>query len=333
MTGRKSLYDILDVAPDADQGVIEAAYRALIKRYHPDRLAAAGGGDQQRAAEINQAYTVLRDPAKRAAHDAEVRKRQEAALSPVVYRPVPQPPRSRFGVKAFLAVLVLVGGAVYAIMSFKPPERLQPPPSAAVEQASQPDPATLDRARAAAADLPVRQPVDRADIVRAIATFTRIEPSGMRAVAEYSVACFRRQQDSQRIQDFDFCVAFDEAASTFESLAIDPERTLTSRFAPHVLSVRHINAARLLGDDHGWINVRLAEIRGMANAALAEALERGRAGEAAARQAQAETNLLDGQAPRRVATRAQRPQRGGGDRPAAKQRAEKDFLEREGYIY
>jgi curved DNA-binding protein CbpA len=333
MTGPKSLYDVLEVAPDADQGAIEAAYRALIKKYHPDRLAAAGGGDQQRAAEINEAYTVLRDPAKRAAHDEALRKFQEAALKPVVYRPVPPPPRSRFGIKAFLAVIILVGGAVYAILSFSPPSR-RPAPPPVVEQNSQPDPATLDRARFAAADLPVRQAVDRTDVVRAIATFTRIEPSGMSAVADYSVACFRRQQDSQRIEDFDFCVAFDEAASTFESLSIDPERTLTSRFAPHVLSVRHINAARLLGDDHGWINVRLAEIRGMANAALAEALDSARAEEEAARAAEPETASSSAPVPHRLSQRPQRPARPRGGRTRAKPRpAEGDFLEREGYIY
>lgn len=332
MTGPKSLYDILNVAPDADQGVIEAAYRALIKKYHPDRLAAAGVGDQQRAAEINEAYTVLRDPAKRAAHDAALRKFQEAALKPVVYRPVPPPPRRRFGVKSFLAVLVLVGGAVYALLSFTVP----PGPRAAApiaEQNSQPDPAALDKARLAAADLPVRQPVDRGVIVRAIATFTRIEPSGMSAVSDYSVSCFRRQQDSQRIEDFDFCVAFDEAASTFESLSVDPERTLTSRFAPHVLSVRHVNAARLRGDDHGWINPRLAEIRGMANVALAEALDSARA-EAASAVAEAETGARAVPARDRLTERLQRPARKReAGRPAQKRPAEGDFLEREGYIY
>ena len=79
MTGTSTLYDILDVAPDAAQGVIEAAYRALIKKYHPDRIAAGAGGDEKRAAEINQAYTVLRDPARRALYDSEMRKRSEAA--------------------------------------------------------------------------------------------------------------------------------------------------------------------------------------------------------------------------------------------------------------
>jgi curved DNA-binding protein CbpA len=330
MTGTSTLYDILDVAPDAAQGVIEAAYRALIKKYHPDRIAAGAGGDEKRAAEINQAYTVLRDPARRALYDSEMRKRSEAALKPVVYRPVPPPPRSRFGIKAFLAVLLLVAAAVYAATGLSVPQPAAPQ-AAEIEQGSQPDPARL--ARPQTTEVRIRPAVNREDVVRAVATFNRIEPSGMRAAVDYSVACFRRQQDSQRQEDFDFCVAFDEAASAFESLSMDPERTSTSRFAPHVLSVRHVNAARLLGDDHGWINPRLAEIRGMTNVALAEALDR-KAAEAPLRTADAVPAAAPIVIPaQRRAEPMPRPVRERRVSAPKRRPAEGDFLEREGYIY
>jgi hypothetical protein len=63
-----TLYDILEVSPKARPEVIRAAYRCLVQQYHPDRNA----GDP-RAAEnmyrINQAYSVLADPLKRARYD------------------------------------------------------------------------------------------------------------------------------------------------------------------------------------------------------------------------------------------------------------------------
>lgn len=59
-------YDVLEVSPNARQGVIEKAYRALMLEEHPDR-----GGDTRRAQLINEAYEVLSDPARRQQYDRE----------------------------------------------------------------------------------------------------------------------------------------------------------------------------------------------------------------------------------------------------------------------
>ena len=69
---RRNLYRILHVQPEAPAEVIKASYRALMSslRAHPDL-----GGDTARAAQINAAYAVLRDPAQRAAYDASLRRR------------------------------------------------------------------------------------------------------------------------------------------------------------------------------------------------------------------------------------------------------------------
>jgi hypothetical protein len=60
------------VHPDADQEVIEAAYRQLMKKHHPD----VAGADpahvaesHRRATEINRAFAVLRNPAERRRYD------------------------------------------------------------------------------------------------------------------------------------------------------------------------------------------------------------------------------------------------------------------------
>jgi len=63
-------YRTLQVAREAEQEVIERAYRALSRKYHPDHLPA---GDRNEATAkmqtINAAYSVLRDPTKRQAYD------------------------------------------------------------------------------------------------------------------------------------------------------------------------------------------------------------------------------------------------------------------------
>ncbi|EOX8909423.1 J domain-containing protein [Citrobacter freundii] len=62
-------YDNLKVSMDAPIEVIQAAYRTLAKKYHPDKN--KGNPDAERIMQIiNTAYEVLSDPVKRAEHDA-----------------------------------------------------------------------------------------------------------------------------------------------------------------------------------------------------------------------------------------------------------------------
>ena len=64
----KDLYQILGVAENADDAKIKNAYRKLAKELHPD----ATGGDKkktERFKDVNAAYTVLGDKAKRAEYD------------------------------------------------------------------------------------------------------------------------------------------------------------------------------------------------------------------------------------------------------------------------
>jgi hypothetical protein len=63
---RRNLYRLLQVQPDAPVQVIKASYRVIMSslRAHPDL-----GGDEEQAALINLAYSVLSDPDKRAAYD------------------------------------------------------------------------------------------------------------------------------------------------------------------------------------------------------------------------------------------------------------------------
>jgi curved DNA-binding protein CbpA len=63
-------YATLQVDPRADPEVIEAAYRRLARKWHPDRSADPGAPARMRA--INEAYHVLGDARRRRAYDARL---------------------------------------------------------------------------------------------------------------------------------------------------------------------------------------------------------------------------------------------------------------------
>ncbi len=70
----KDYYELLGVSPQASQREITTMYRKLSKKYHPDKH--AEDPDLMRWAEgmmkdLNEAYTILRDPVKRAEYDQQ----------------------------------------------------------------------------------------------------------------------------------------------------------------------------------------------------------------------------------------------------------------------
>ena len=58
-------YKVLQVDPSAEPEVIQAAYRSLARKYHPDVV----GGSEERMVAINQAWAVLGDETTRAVYD------------------------------------------------------------------------------------------------------------------------------------------------------------------------------------------------------------------------------------------------------------------------
>ena len=60
----KQHYKTLEVEETATLEEIKASYRALSKENHPDK-----GGDQEKQTRINEAYTILSDPEKKAFYD------------------------------------------------------------------------------------------------------------------------------------------------------------------------------------------------------------------------------------------------------------------------
>jgi DnaJ-class molecular chaperone len=67
----KNYYDILGVPQTATTVEIQKRWRKLAAEYHPDKT----NGDkfkEECLKYINEAYSVLKDPIKRAAHDGEL---------------------------------------------------------------------------------------------------------------------------------------------------------------------------------------------------------------------------------------------------------------------
>ena len=75
----RDLYGILNILPDAEPVVVTAAYRALAQRYHPDRWQGDPSIADARMSEINIAYEVLSNTARRAAYDLERKGRGKAS--------------------------------------------------------------------------------------------------------------------------------------------------------------------------------------------------------------------------------------------------------------
>ena len=105
MTEEPDYYAILQVHPNAEPEVIDAAYRRLAAKYHPDVNPSADA--TARMQRINEAHRVLSDPSLRAAYDA----RRARAVS----RPAPpDAPRADLwqqarGIIGGFLVLVLLG--------------------------------------------------------------------------------------------------------------------------------------------------------------------------------------------------------------------------------
>jgi curved DNA-binding protein CbpA len=89
----QDLYALLGVRPDADADEVARAYRRRLREVHPDTRDRPAAGPDAAPADLRalqEAYAVLRDPARRARYEAQRRAAQEpvearraAAAAPV----------------------------------------------------------------------------------------------------------------------------------------------------------------------------------------------------------------------------------------------------------
>src|SRR5690242_13926982 len=88
-------YEVLGVGRDATPGELTSAYRRAVHRLHPDVRPADTQAAAAEFAALQEAYELLRDPDRRAAHDRAprpvripVRHRVPAPAPPLVVGPV-----------------------------------------------------------------------------------------------------------------------------------------------------------------------------------------------------------------------------------------------------
>jgi DnaJ domain len=93
MATEPDYYDALQVSPKAEPEVIDAAYRRLARRYHPDVNPSAFA--QERMRELNRAREVLADPVRRKNYDQRrqrlLAERAMATKPPTIAIPTSQP--------------------------------------------------------------------------------------------------------------------------------------------------------------------------------------------------------------------------------------------------
>jgi DnaJ-class molecular chaperone len=70
-------YQVLGVAPGAGQEEIKKAFRRMASLYHPDHNPQNPGEAEEKFKEINQAYEVLSDGARRRQYDRLIQQRGE----------------------------------------------------------------------------------------------------------------------------------------------------------------------------------------------------------------------------------------------------------------
>lgn len=124
MYGGIDHYAVLGLNPSADDVVIHAAWKALLRKHHPDTN--PGDPSGARAREINEAFAVLGKPDSRARYDRlrmrgpEIVAVRDAA--PPRFRP--PPPRRRLSPTRVFGTALLIAAAVpfamTALLAFPP---------------------------------------------------------------------------------------------------------------------------------------------------------------------------------------------------------------------
>ena len=235
---------MLGLRPGAGRDQVDQAYRRLIKRYHPD----AAGGDANRAAEINRAYSELRSRAR-----AAVRPQPRPAAP--MPRAVHSTSASKWRVPLFAAAAAAAIGVVATSATI-------------TENDGWPGVLTADsiagladtrRDRSAAQDLRLEIPLSTGLIESSVTNAKRLlEANDPVLAAEFSRECLNRLSAKPSVPLFDSCAAYDEAIAL---LSAGHPVFEAGAFNPLAVTARQVGAARLLSANDFEAESRLQQIR------------------------------------------------------------------------
>jgi len=131
-------YEILGVDRGAEQEVIDAAFRAMMRRYHPDTYPGPKAEAERRAKQLNEAYAVLRNPERRRAYDATLGPAMPPPPPPPVYDTLPNPQSRRAIPRGILALGAIAAVAALAFIYLNQPRAPVPVAPVATEAAALP---------------------------------------------------------------------------------------------------------------------------------------------------------------------------------------------------
>ncbi|MEP7130549.1 MAG: J domain-containing protein [Sphingomicrobium sp.] len=243
MAHDESAYSALGLEPGADTTAIERAYKRLIKQHHPDRP----GGDSDRAAEINWAYSELRSPPM-------------PCDTLVLVDDDPLEERGGGWIRAAL-VLLLALAALLAITG---------PGAAYMRQLAQPLVPTLANGQAAPTAISrdtMDQPLHVAAVAGAVGeAVSMLGKHDALALLSASRDCHRALRSDPSVTQLDRCSAFDDAIVQLQNR--DPMWD-QGPFSQIAVTSRQWSAASALSNDYLAIDSRLDRIRVQVELALA----------------------------------------------------------------
>jgi hypothetical protein len=244
MNNDSNLYHVLGVAQDSDDVVIQAAYKALMRKYHPDTNRDPNA--TARAQAINAAFDILGNVQRRAAYDA-ARSTQRAHTPPPPPEdpaPPPQytpPPNWKPSQRGFTwskkwtvgaTAFVLVGfiGNVLSGLPINQPTNVAPAvidaaaAAVAADSASVVSPPPTSEPQQASLQWTAPQnntslpspamPISFDDLDHAARDFDRVlSKRGMLGAKAYSESCHKELTTNPTWAAADQCTAFDIAAA------------------------------------------------------------------------------------------------------------------------
>ena len=127
----KDYYSILEIRESASSEIITAAYKALIRKHHPDVSTEGIAESNERVKRIIEAYEILNNPIKKKSYDEflesrkKVRSENDSYKNPVSNQPVskdkPQPHSNDENIKstsfAFSWIYIFSKSCIIAIQN------------------------------------------------------------------------------------------------------------------------------------------------------------------------------------------------------------------------
>lgn len=244
-------YQTLGLEPGADQAAIDRAYRALIKRYHPDRA----GGDAARASAINEAYFRLRKGVDQSVEPTKPVNVAEALYARRASRLKRRRQKKNFSIWPLLLLLV----AIVVLLQREKLAIIFEDARAGMQSIIEPSPLDGSDAAAQSRLASLDEPVRAGSVQHAVRLATVLHRSGKEdALVERSRACHQDLRAEPTLERLDGCAAFDDAV--LELQRRDPLRD-EGPFGASAVTARQISGATLLSDDYLAIEARLDRVR------------------------------------------------------------------------